>query len=572
MPPSFPNVSGQPTPTSWRSRSGLPDSDALKRALFDAVPQALLCVNGSGFILLANAAAEAFFGYPPEELVGRAIEDLLPGHLRDVRRAFRKAVAAPPHQPPLGQPFPAVARRRDGVEVPAAMTVTPQRTADGHRFVAVTVGNANDSEDARARLSESEERNRWIIDHSPDAYFFLVNNRIQTANQAAVRLLGASSPDDLVGRELMEFAHPDSREASQQRRAQVAGGQRVLPFEERKFLRLDGSTIEVEVAAIASVFQGKRATVLVMRDLTERKRAQELQVRARAAEESARLKTSLLSTVSHELRTPLAAIRGYASTMVEYFDHLQPAELKEYARGIDNAARHLEELVSDLLTVSRIEAGVLDLDPTEVRLGSFLRSIVRAHKLAKRAPDLRFTAPSDDPIVRADVVRLQQVIDNLIDNAVKYAGHAGPISVRLTSKSGAARVSVADKGPGVPGDALESMFLPFVRLKATPGAGGTGLGLAVAKASSRPTAAVFGRRTSAAAASASASPCRSPSRRPPRSLFANTPLLLRKPAGLGLTGCGAHRHSATAAGPRFMSRAVMRSSEAAEPNRKLRQN
>ncbi|HWO73018.1 MAG TPA: ATP-binding protein, partial [Dehalococcoidia bacterium] len=111
----------------------------------------------------------------------------------------------------------------------------------------------------------------------------------------------------------------------------------------------------------------------------------------------------------------------------------------------------------------------------------FLRSIVRAHKLAKRAPDLRFTAPSDDPIVRADVVRLQQVIDNLIDNAVKYAGHAGPISVRLTSKSGAAWVSVADKGPGVPGDALESIFLPFVRLKATPGAGGSGLGLAVCK-------------------------------------------------------------------------------------------
>jgi len=453
----------------------------LKRALFDALPQAFCCVSRSGYILLANAAAEALFGYAPAQLGGRSIDDVLPGSLRDVRRAYRQGSNGPPQQPHPGQPLAALARHRDGAEFPVAVSLRPHRTEDGHHFVAVGISDVSELEDTRARLSESEERNRWIVEHSPDAYFVLINNRIQSLNRAAVLLLGAEAPEELIGRELMEFSHPDYREASQRRRAQVAGGTRTLPFEERKFLRVDGSPIEVEVAGIASVFQGKRATVLVMRDLTERKRAQELQVRARAAEESDRLKTALLSTVSHELRTPLTAVRGYASTLVEYFEHLEPEEVKEYAQGIDLAAQHLERLVSDLLTLSRIEGGALDLDTVDVALAGFLRAALRTHQFTKRGQDLRLSAPARDLIVRADAVRLQQVVDNLVDNAAKYAGDAGPIAIALARRGRFAEVSVTDSGQGVPQDALESIFQPFVRLKANPGITGTGLGLAVCR-------------------------------------------------------------------------------------------
>jgi two-component system sensor histidine kinase KdpD len=229
-------------------------------------------------------------------------------------------------------------------------------------------------------------------------------------------------------------------------------------------------------------FEGGEAIQVIARDISARKRAEEMHIRALAAEEEERLKANLLSTVSHELRTPLTAVRGYASTLLEYYDRLEREEIEDCIRGIDSAAQYLEKIVSDLLTLTRIESGVLHLDRHEMHLGEFLERTLSTHLVASPHLQLGLAVPAKDPVVSIDNVRLQQVVNNLVDNAFKYGGQDKPVSVMVRNRP-QPTVIVRDRGPGVPDDALDRIFAPFVRLKGpeTAAVSGSGLGLAVCR-------------------------------------------------------------------------------------------
>jgi two-component system sensor histidine kinase KdpD len=205
---------------------------------------------------------------------------------------------------------------------------------------------------------------------------------------------------------------------------------------------------------------------------------------ARAAairEETERLRSSLLSSVSHDLRTPLAGITGAVSTVLDNDAQLDAATRRELLESARAEADRLNRLVQNLLEITRLQSGAVELrrewQSMEEVVGAALAHL--AARMAGRPVDVR--VPPDLPLVEMDAVLVEQVLINLLDNALKYTPPGSPITVQVTSTDRAMIVEVADRGPGLPRGQEERVFEKFYR--GTPEAGrGAGLGLAICKA------------------------------------------------------------------------------------------
>jgi two-component system sensor histidine kinase KdpD len=192
-----------------------------------------------------------------------------------------------------------------------------------------------------------------------------------------------------------------------------------------------------------------------------------------------RLKTDFVSLVSHELRTPLGLIKGYTGSLLQP-DLVQDEETRrEFLTVIDDETDRLTELVSNLLDMSRIEAGSLRVDPHPTELGRLLEA--SSARLRVREPDrpLAMDIASELPSVLADEQRIAQVLDNLLTNAARYSPTEARIGLRARPVNGHVEVAVQDHGPGIPEEQREQVFDKFVRLDNQPG--GSGLGLAICR-------------------------------------------------------------------------------------------
>jgi signal transduction histidine kinase len=194
------------------------------------------------------------------------------------------------------------------------------------------------------------------------------------------------------------------------------------------------------------------------------------------------LKTDFVSMVSHELRTPLGLIKGYTGSLLEPDLLPDEATRREFLTVIDEETDRLTELVSNLLDMSRIEAGTLRVDAQPTELGRLLEA--SGARLRAREPGRRLTVdvPAELPKVLADERRIVQVVDNLLTNAARYSPAGAEIGLRARAVDGHVEVAVLDQGPGVPGDKRDQVFDKFVRLEgAGAQPGGTGLGLAICR-------------------------------------------------------------------------------------------
>jgi two-component system sensor histidine kinase KdpD len=204
--------------------------------------------------------------------------------------------------------------------------------------------------------------------------------------------------------------------------------------------------------------------------------ARQVQVRM----ETERLRNSLLSSVSHDLRTPLASITGAASTLLDSGAHMDAATRVELLDSVREEANHLNRLVQNLLEMTRLESGSLELHhdwhPLEEVIGAALRRLGK--RLADRRIDVK-VAP-DLPLVLIDDVLVEQVFINLLDNALKYTPAKSPVRIAATATENRITVEVSDRGPGLPPGEEERVFEKFYRGGAT-GERGAGLGLAICK-------------------------------------------------------------------------------------------
>jgi len=224
-------------------------------------------------------------------------------------------------------------------------------------------------------------------------------------------------------------------------------------------------------------------TIATMMDITERKKAEEHEREAKNLRELDRLRTELLANVSHELRTPLASIKGFTTVLTDYDNKLTPEEKREYLEIIDHNTDRLSELIEQLLVISRLGSGMLTIDRSPSDIKTLCEEVISEAKI--RSPEFNFIhdLPARLPKVYIDTKRIRQVLDNLIDNAVKHSFPGTEISITASRKNNEIVVTVTDEGTGISRKDRPYIFdrMFHTQRKHKSGATGAGLGLSICK-------------------------------------------------------------------------------------------
>ncbi|HVV73753.1 MAG TPA: ATP-binding protein, partial [Verrucomicrobiae bacterium] len=341
---------------------------------------------------------------------------------------------------------------------------------------------------AEEALLTSEERYRTLVELSPDALFVQIDERIVFINSAGVKLFGAANPEQLIGKHTRELVHKDYLKAVQQRRRQMREQGKPLPFLEQRWVRLDGTPVDVEVAAAPLIFAGKSAAQVIAHDITERKRTEqeirrlnadlERRVRNRTAElELANKELEAFSySVSHDLRAPLRHIEGFVEILTNSCGALD-AESRGHLQTITSSARKMGRLIDDLLTFSRTARAELTKGP--VRLGPMVHSIIRELQGQSERRQVDWVV-HELPAVEADSALLHQVLVNLLGNALKYTSTRDRARIEVGASSTPTEdvVLVRDNGVGFDMRYAHKLFGVFQRLHRASDFEGTGIGLA----------------------------------------------------------------------------------------------
>ena len=320
-----------------------------------------------------------------------------------------------------------------------------------------------------------------------DNYFMLsidllciagIDGYFKRVNPAWEKVLGWST-NALLSRPYTEFIHPEDRERTALEAGRQAEGLDAIRFENR-YLCKDGSYRWLMWNASPSLKD--RLIYATARDITELKRTREALVVAKNdAERSNRFKDQFLSTMSHELRTPLNAVLGFSDLLGENRYGPLNEKQRRYLNHIVTGGRHLLRLINDILDLSRIEAGRLQLAPEDVRVDqAFAEACDTLHPLISKKNHVVIKHATPGLSVRADGMRLKQILMNLLGNAIKFTPEGGKIELAANRVGDLVRLEVRDSGPGIPPEEQNRIFEAFYRLgQNAKGAEGTGLGLAI---------------------------------------------------------------------------------------------
>jgi PAS domain S-box-containing protein len=282
--------------------------------------------------------------------------------------------------------------------------------------------------------------------------------------------------------ECLKAIHPDDVEQFKHNveRSAVSGALDTV----HRIVRPDGEIRYVHELARAEVDGDGQLTKLTgtVQDVTELKRTEHAMLQAKeAAEAASRAKSEFLASMSHELRTPLNSILGFAQLFG--LDPELPAKTREHAHEIERAGQHLLSLVNDLIDLARIEAGKMELFPAPVGIKALVADCVAMVAPIANERGIRIINAGgvcEKTQVLADSTRLQQVLINLLANAIKYNRPAGSVHLACRVSDGIVRVAITDTGPGIPEDKQARMFSPFDRLGAERGqVEGSGIGLVI---------------------------------------------------------------------------------------------
>ena len=378
----------------------------------------------------------------------------------------------------------------------------PLSSADGHRVGTLCIIDrqarffpADDRQDLREladwlqdelrqiRVHEAadlfrrqEARLKAILDTVVDA-IITIDDRgvIETANPAAERLFGYALAE-LAGRNvscLMPAPYRDEHDGYLKRYLDTRVPRVIGIGREVVGMRKDGTVFPMELAVSETLVNGRRSFTGIVRDITERKRLE-------------RMKSEFVSTVSHELRTPLTSIRGSLGLIVGGAVGELPEKAKGLAQIACNNSDRLVRLINDILDIEKIESGRMNFSLRPVLLEQVAQEAVHANEGFGREHGIAITLDNTLPgaKVLADPDRLNQVITNLISNAAKFSPKGETVRVSLATHEDGVRLSVADRGPGIPEEFRARIFEKFSQSDSsdTRKVGGTGLGLSISKA------------------------------------------------------------------------------------------
>ena len=347
--------------------------------------------------------------------------------------------------------------------------------------VAQLEAETTERKQAEERIKQAAEEWRTTFDSITDLVFICDKDFRLTRMNKAFAAIFKMKPKELIGKTCYEIVHGTNEPVLNCPHKETIKTKK--PAMAEFFEPHLGTHLEVITSPIFNEKGEVRASVHVTRDITERKWAEKKAREVEALKELDRLRSGLLANVSHELRTPLTSIKGFATTLLRSDVSWSEEEQRDFLQSIDQETERLIRLISDLLDMSRIEAGGLKLEKRNYQISEILDSVsTRLASLAEHH-QLQVIVPSRLPSVFVDQMRIGQVLTNLVENATKYSGEGSEITIEAHLTGDQINVSVADQGQGIASELLDRVFDRFYQAESivTGLKSGTGLGLSICR-------------------------------------------------------------------------------------------
>jgi PAS domain S-box-containing protein len=459
------------------------EGDTLFRLLVESVRDyAIFLLDPKGNVATWNAGAERFKGYTAGEIIGRHFSAFYP--VDDVRAGkceYELEVAA--REGRFEEEGWRV--RKDGSRFWANVVITAVRDRDarlvGYAKVTRDLTDRKHAEDSRL---VAEERFRLLVESVKDHALFMLDphGNITTWNAGAERIKGYTA-DEIIGSHFSRFYPEDAIKAGNCERGLEIAAREGRFADEGWRIRKDGSRFWASV--VIGAMRDKHAKLIgfskVTRDLTEQKRNEEERAARLAAEQANKTKDEFLAILGHELRNPLAPI----VTALQLIKLRDGSHLANEHQVIERQVTHMVRLVDDLLDVSRIARGKIDLDPKHLDVRDAIANAVEiaGPLFEQRRQHFEVSASPWPIIVHGDASRLTQVFTNLLTNAARYTQSNGHITLAVRRTGNQAVIEVRDNGMGIEKALLPRLFDLFVQgyQSSERASGGLGLGLTLVR-------------------------------------------------------------------------------------------
>ncbi len=493
----------------YQAGKALSETQHRLEAIIESSDDAIIGLDLDGNITSWNSAAESIFGYTSSELLGHPVSELyLPGQDQELPEILKRIRAGEriEHRE-------TVRRHKNGHPVYVSLTVSPLRDEEGNVIGASKTGR--DITERRRMLererqvqaeSLAERRFRKLLEAAPDAILEVgIDGKIVLLNHTAEKMFGYSR-EELLGLTVDTLVPQAMRGHHVQHRSSYTSHPQVRPRGiglELKAQRKDGSLFPVEISLSPNTVGEEMRVIALIRDISSRKQAEDrlravqeqytselsaknlqLEARNRDVERANRLKSEFLASMSHELRTPLHTIIGFSELLTEELDGPLTPKQKRFMGHILQDSRHLLELINDILDLSKIEAGKLELQLSAFEFESCLEEIMAGIRQQAALKNIAIAVQNSfHEIVFADRVRTKEVLYNLLSNAVKFTPDGGSVWVESSAGDGFLSVTVGDTGIGIPAEEHHSVFEKFYQVGSTTKGTreGTGLGLPITK-------------------------------------------------------------------------------------------
>lgn len=429
-------------------------------------------------ILYVNEAFTRLAGYNLEEVLGKSAR-ILHGAKTDTEELNKIRSALVRRQSIIVE---VINYRKDGSEFWSEFSVVPVADKNGCYTHWISVQrDITERKHTEAALRRSEERFRSLIENALDIITILgADGVIHYGSPSVERVLGYH-PSELIGRNFFEYIHPEDLANCLNITNVIQAPELTRPIEFR-CRHQDGSWCSLEAIGQKFIDDNFEPRIVInSRDITERKRLDEVRLALEKEKELSVLKTRFFSMASHEFRTPLSTVLAAAQLLEK--SPLENTEKRlRNLRRIQESVKNMVQLLDDILTINRAETGKLEFNPKPIALEKFCRQFVEEMQMsAGNQHTLTFVCQGESTDACLDEKLLRSILANFLSNAIKYSPKGGQIHCSLKFEGDFVSLQIRDRGMGISPEDQKQLFEPFYRGKNVRHIAGTGLGLVVVK-------------------------------------------------------------------------------------------